>query len=482
MTPDTLIASRYRLRRRAGRGGMGEVWVGFDTVLGREVAVKLVNLAAGDDPVAAERFRREALATAALSHENVVTIFDAGTDGSTAFIVMELLPGPTLAGLLKDRAPLAIDRALELAEQIAAALAATHLVGVIHRDIKPSNLMLDGTGRLKVVDFGIARLAESTAQLTATSTVVGSATYMAPEQAAGQPASPGTDLYALGCVLMALLTGRPPFEGEHPLSILQQHMNTAPPRIRDRRPDAPPGVDNLVHQLLAKAPEHRPVDAGQVRDRITALRSSIDSTAPFPATQVATEVLTRPSGEATRVLPPPQIAAADASTNPTSRGRWSNRRLLAAGLAGTVALIGAMLLAPWLFGSPDPSEQNAARSPAAKSRSPQITPDSNTTTEAGSPNGQSSSPTTVAEALNQLRDTITAAQTSGDADPKALDDLLHRADDIEKQLADGHTQDLGKKLDDFDHRLDDLIREGKLTTEGATSIRQALTEVRTHLP
>ena len=276
MAPAMLLASRYELRRRLGRGGMGEVWVGFDTLLRREVAVKIVDLAAAEDPVVASRFRREARATAALSHEHVVTIFDYGTDGANAFLVMELLSGPTVAELIKQRGPLPVDLALDLAAQTAAALSATHRVGVIHRDIKPSNLILDRRDRLKVVDFGIARLTGATsAQLTAASTVVGSAPYMAPELASGQSATPASDLYSLGCVLMALLTGEPPFAGEHPLAVMQQHISTPAPRARERVPDISPAVDELVDQLLAKAPDHRPADAEQLLARITSIRRNL---------------------------------------------------------------------------------------------------------------------------------------------------------------------------------------------------------------
>lgn len=212
MTPGTLLAGRYRLVRPIDRGGMGQVWAGVDTVLQRDVAVKVMQVGT-DDPVAAGRFRTEAQATAALSHPNVVTIFDLGVDGPVAFLVMELLPGPTLATLVTDLGPLPVFEALLLAEQAAAGLSAAHQAGVVHRDVKPSNLMLDADNRLKVVDFGIARLAQSTSsRLTAANTVVGSAHYLSPEQAEGSPVDLRTDLYALGCVLMTLLTG-PPLRG-----------------------------------------------------------------------------------------------------------------------------------------------------------------------------------------------------------------------------------------------------------------------------
>ena len=237
---------------------MGQVWVGHDQLLDREVAVKVLDLSAGTDPAAGERFRREAQAAAALSHPSVVAVHDAGIDDGSAYLVMELLPGPSLDQVIRDRGPLPVDEALDLARQAAAGLAAVHAAGIVHRDVKPGNLMLDSAGRVKVVDFGIARLAEMTAtQVTAAGSVVGSPSYLAPEQARGDAATPASDHYALGCTLMVMLTGRPPFEAEQPVAVLRQHLDDAPPRVSERRADVPAGVDALVDDLLAKGPARR---------------------------------------------------------------------------------------------------------------------------------------------------------------------------------------------------------------------------------
>lgn len=208
---EPIIANRYRLDERIGRGAVGEVWRARDTTLNRDVAVKIVNLSAHPDPSAAARFRREARATAGLSHPNVVRVFDAGFDDpGEAFMVMELLGGPSL-GELAGR--ISVLEAVELTAQVAAGLGAAHDVGVIHRDVKPTNVMLDGVGdrrAAKVVDFGIARLAQSgDATLTAPATALGTAAYMSPEQASGTAVTPATDVYSLGCLLFALLTGKP---------------------------------------------------------------------------------------------------------------------------------------------------------------------------------------------------------------------------------------------------------------------------------
>lgn len=483
MTPGALLASRYELVRQLGHGGMGQVWLGRDTVLGRRVAVKVVDFTMTEDPMAAERFRREAQAAAALSHDNVVRVFDSGTDGSTAFLVMELLSGPTLADLIRDRAPLPLGVALELAEQTAAALAATHRVGIVHRDIKPSNLMLDARDRLKVVDFGIARLAESTAaQLTATSTVMGSAAYMAPEQASGQSATSATDLYALGCVLTALLTGRPPFDGEHPLAVLQQHMTAPPPRLRDRRPDVPAVVDDLIDRLLAKAPEQRPRDAELVREQLARFRNAPASPPlPVPTRPVLIEPHTAPLPTGPTALLAPATAGPP-SVRPPQRRWWQDWRAPATGAATLlVLLVGAAVV----------FENGGSGQPNTEPPQPQVveSPDNAMT---GTPERRDrgdrpdepahASPEHVdlATAVTGLRDAIESAAGS-DNEAKARDDLLRRVEHIEKRLADGNTKDLGRKLDEMDRRLDEVVRQGKLPAEEATAIRHALTQVEASL-
>lgn len=351
MSAERILAGRYELQQPIGRGGMGQVWSALDTRLRRQVAVKTVDLDASTDSVAAERFRQEAQATAALSHPNIVTIFDSGVDGGTAFIVMELLSGPSLEELVRTEGALDVDRALDYGAQVAAALGAAHAAGIVHRDIKPSNLMLDARGTLKVVDFGIARLdQERSSQLTATSTVVGSAPYLSPEQATGAVATPQSDLYSLGCVLVTLLTGEPPFAGEHPLSVLHQHLSATPPMPSSRRAEIGPAVDQLVAQLLAKSPADRPASARDVAARIQEIRRGHAGTralAPAGRDGAPTEVLrTQPvqrpvSGTAPRAAAPQRATAVAADQR---SGRGSGGWIVAALL--TLALLGG---AAWLF-------------------------------------------------------------------------------------------------------------------------------------
>ncbi|HEX3615754.1 MAG TPA: protein kinase, partial [Solirubrobacteraceae bacterium] len=198
-----VLAERYELLEVLGRGGMGVVYRARDRVLGRVVAVKVLPFDRAQDPVSVARFEREALAVAALSHRNIVAVFDAGSDGDTRFIVMEYLGGRTLAEVLRERGALDVEQAVDVAAQVASALAAAHRAGIVHRDIKPANVMLDEHGHIKVLDFGIARLV-SGLSLTQTAMVIGSAQYLAPELCRGASADARSDIYALGCVLYAL--------------------------------------------------------------------------------------------------------------------------------------------------------------------------------------------------------------------------------------------------------------------------------------
>ena len=361
MTPGEVLGARYELRQALARGGMGGVWVGYDRVLRRQVAVKVLDIGAAREDRAAVRFRHEATAAAALSHPNVVAVYDAGVEEGLAYLVMELLSGPTVADLIQQRGLLSVGLALDLARQAAEGLDAVHRVGVVHRDVKPGNLMLDQGGWLKVLDFGIARLAEATVpQLTASGTVFGSAAFLSPEQARGEAATAASDHYALGCVLMAMLTGRPPFAAEHPLGLLRQHLDAPPPRVRDRLPDVPAWVDELVDDLLAKDPERRADGvAALLRSRTWAPGSGQGASTALPAAAVPfppplAPTPAPPPGSPTVVLP-----TADASPPVPHAGNGLPRRvLLALGGAGLIALLAITGLLWVLAGDDDPTNQS----------------------------------------------------------------------------------------------------------------------------
>ncbi|MFC9394176.1 protein kinase [Streptomyces sp. NPDC057027] len=253
-----LVADRYRLHVCIGRGGMGEVWQATDEVLGRPVAVKLM-LAQVADPSAGDRFRLEAQTAARLSHPHVVGVFDFGTWDGKLFLVMELVEGDSLAGSPSNPLVLPAERAAVVAAHAAAGLAAAHRQGVVHRDIKPGNLLVDGEGTVKLADFGIARFVDDpSAALTTTGQIVGTGLYLAPERALGQPASPASDVYSLGCVLYQLLTGRPPFRADTATALLYQHIDTPPVPPSRLGAALPPDFETYLLSLLAKQPEQRP--------------------------------------------------------------------------------------------------------------------------------------------------------------------------------------------------------------------------------
>ncbi|MFD8637002.1 protein kinase [Streptomyces sp. NPDC059533] len=281
----SVLAGRYRLEELLGAGGMGQVWRGTDQRLHRQVAVKV--LARPGDRVLTTRLLAEARAAAAFSDPHVVAVHDVG-EGQlggvpSVFLVMELVDGRPLSEVLHE-GPLPVDDVVRWGEQICQALEAAHRAGVVHRDVKPSNVLITGTGRMKLCDFGIARRAVATQGLTATGAAIGTPGYMAPEQIRGDTVGPATDLYALGCLLYELLTGLPPFTGEA-LSVLSRHLERTPISVRERRPEVPVALDRLVGQLLAKDPGQRPVSAAVVGDALLdAGRGRVATRIPPPAT------------------------------------------------------------------------------------------------------------------------------------------------------------------------------------------------------
>ena len=208
-----VLGGRYRVERELGRGGMAKVFLGTDTVLGRQVAIKLLAPQFADDESFVQRFRREAQAAAQISHQNIVSVFDTGSDDGVHFIVMEHVEGRTLAEFLAGGGRIMPDRAIDIAMDVCRALEAAHAQGVIHRDIKPGNIMLNPRGDVKVTDFGIARMTATAETIAQTAAVLGTAAYLSPEQAQGLPVDGRSDIYSLGCVLYEMVTGRPRSSG-----------------------------------------------------------------------------------------------------------------------------------------------------------------------------------------------------------------------------------------------------------------------------
>src|SRR3954463_10098077 len=252
---NTLFDGRYRIVRKLGTGGMANVYLAEDEVLGRRVAIKILNDRHAGDEQFVERFRREAKNAASLSHPNIVSIYDRGEAEGTYYIAMEYLDGRSLKEVIDADAPLESDRAIEYALQILAALRFAHRNGIVHRDIKPHNVLVDDEGRLKVTDFGIARSGVS--QMTEVGSIIGTAQYLSPEQARGAAVGPTSDIYSVGVVLYEMLTGEVPFSGDTAVGIMMKHQSAIPDPPSRRNPQVPRDLDLIVLRALAKNPKHR---------------------------------------------------------------------------------------------------------------------------------------------------------------------------------------------------------------------------------
>jgi eukaryotic-like serine/threonine-protein kinase len=252
-----VLAERYLLEELVGTGGMSSVFRAHDQLLDRKVALKVLHQQYSDDADYVERFRREARSVASLSHPNIVTVIDRGEHQGRQFIVFEYVDGENLKRLIERSGPLPVEQALEVAIQIARGLSFAHQEGLVHRDVKPQNVLLNGDGRAKVTDFGIARSLDVKHGLTQTGTVLGTSDYIAPEQAQGQRVDEHTDVYSLGVVLYELLTREVPFPGENFVAVAMRHINEEPPSVAQRRPDVPPRVEAAVRRAMQKEPSDR---------------------------------------------------------------------------------------------------------------------------------------------------------------------------------------------------------------------------------
>ncbi len=287
---NTLFDGRYRILRKLGTGGMANVYLAEDEVLGRRVAIKILDdRHAGDDQFV-ERFRREAKNAASLSHPNIVSIYDRGEAEGTYYIAMEYLDGRSLKELIVARGPAPVHVAVDYARQILAAIRFAHRHGIVHRDIKPHNVLVDGEGRLKVTDFGIARAGAS--QMTEAGSIIGTAQYLSPEQAKGAPVDQTSDLYSVGVVLYELLTGVVPFSGDTPVEIAMKHLSAIPEPPSVKRAEVPRDLDLVVMRALAKDPAERYHSAEEMD---ADLRRVSRGVAISPATEeAATAIISRP--------------------------------------------------------------------------------------------------------------------------------------------------------------------------------------------
>ena len=354
---DKVYGARYRLIRRIAIGGMGEVWEAKDDVILRNVAIKILKPEYTGDPGFLERFRTEARHAAKVNHEGIADVYDYGEDSGNAFLVMELVPGESLATILEKEKSLAPNRVLEIVAQTARALHEAHVAGLVHRDIKPGNLLITPTGEVKITDFGIARVADQVS-LTATGQVMGTVQYLAPEQATGKPATPSTDVYSLGVVAYEAISGKRPFSGETQMAIALAQINEPPPPLDE-------SIDESIRKLIFDCLQKRPADR---------VASALE------LAQRAEELLGKPAkGRAnTRVLPvlpeeQPETTAIDLEEQ---EGKpplvWPWIALIVALIITATILIFAMVTKS--NPSPTPSPSQSATQSATPSATPIETP------------------------------------------------------------------------------------------------------------
>ncbi len=352
--PETIIDGRYRVISRLGSGGMADVYLAQDQLLGRDVAVKVLHHHFAEDQEFVERFRREASSAAALSHPNIVAIFDRGEWNGTYYIAMEYVAGRTLKALVREHGALEPAAAIEIVVQILRAARFAHRRGVIHRDLKPHNVILDEEGRARVTDFGIARAGAS--DMTLTGSIMGTAQYLSPEQAQGHAVSASSDLYSIGVILYELLTGAVPFEGETAVAIAFKQVSAEPHPPSALNPALPASLDAVVLRMLAKDPAQRYASADELiaaleheRQLLPALSAAATGTIPDARVHHAPQPLPPRAGAGSMLLAAPgtgQYELEDPSMRADGRPGWQRGALwaLAILLVAGVAVLAAVLL------------------------------------------------------------------------------------------------------------------------------------------
>ena len=335
------LGGRYRVERELGRGGMAKVFLGTDTVLGRTVAIKVLAPQFADDEGFVKRFRREAQAAARISHPCIVSVFDTGSDDGVHYIVMEFVEGRTLAEFLTGGGRIMPDRAIAIGQDVCRALDAAHAQGVIHRDIKPGNIMINPRGEVKVTDFGIARMTTTAETVAQTAAILGTASYLSPEQAQGQAVDGRSDLYSLGCVLFEMVTGRPPFLGDSPVAVASKQVLEQPVPPSKLNTDVTQDLDAVILRALAKNPANRYQSAEEFRADLERVARGLPVEATPVLAPAATQAFDRPA-QRTEVLPP---------TEPERRSPW----VPVAVTLILIAVLGAVLwfLAATLLGGDD---------------------------------------------------------------------------------------------------------------------------------
>jgi hypothetical protein len=472
-----VLADRYELGPVLGQGGMARVHQGLDRQLGRQVAIKVLAPPFDRDREFVERFRREARAAAGLSHPNIVAVFDSGSDDGTHFIVTELVEGETLADRLRRDGPMPPADAVAVAVDIARALVAAHTRGLIHRDIKPGNVMLLPDGRVKVVDFGIARAAGSDT-LTNTGVVLGSTAYLSPEQAGGQPVDERADLYSLGCVLYEMLTGQVPFRADTPIATMYRHVNEDAPPPSTIAP-VQPELEDVVLRCLEKDPKRRFPSAAELEDALLAVplaqggdtmrleTAGAAETQPVATVDAVGEVV---DADGARTEPVPAAAGggggglrsrrtepSHARPRPTPR---NHRPWFVAALV--VALLGALT---WVLiaATSDPLRPKAAARDAAQETAQDALPPD--------------TPVTFANAWSRLVSAIASAQAGDDISDKVAEELTKKANELLDAYREGDPEKLAESLQHLHEELAKAVEDGEIAPSAAGAVDTAISDL-----
>jgi eukaryotic-like serine/threonine-protein kinase len=453
-----VLANRYAVGELLGRGGMAEVYLATDRVLDRPVAFKVLGGWLAHDGTFVERFRREALAAARISHPNLVAVFDAGSEEGVHYIVMEHVPGETLADVLRREGRLDADRATKIAASVADALAVAHAARIVHRDVKPANVMLTPDGRTKLMDLGIARSIDGDS-ITHASSILGTAGYISPEQARGDPVDHRSDIYSLGCVLYEMLTGRQPFEAQDPLAVAYKHVHEAPVPPTSLEPSIPPALEAVILRAMEKEPAAR-------FQSVADLASALEDRA-FPVAPVT----------ATTPMPPitpttPLSTAARADTLPRRVDRATGRRPLVPLLLvlAALAMLGGLAFA--LF-SGDPPAGRAAptHSPSASissSPSPSRSPSTSPTPSPADP---------VQEAVAALQGVVAQGVSDGDITDKAAEEIQKGLDEALHEFAGGDTEKAIEKLGDLEKKVDGLVEHEEIAHSERQKLDKAIEDL-----
>ena len=424
---ERILAGRYRVEETLGEGGTSSVWRGVDVVLDRNVAIKVLR-SRGDERFVA-RFRREAQAAAALNHPNIVSVYDTGSDNGVQYIVMELVEGETLADVLRREGPLPPQRAVAMGAAIARALHAAHGAGLVHRDVKPGNVMVTPTGEVKVMDFGIARGAADDT-LTQTGTVIGTAAYLAPEQARGDKADPRTDVYALGCVLFEMVTGRPPFIGGSALELAYQHVNEDPSPPSELAP-VPADLEAAIMRALDKDPDRRFPSAKAMLNALSGTEAGRD---------------TEPSPPPTDVLPTAPVAPL------RPRRRWL--------LVATLAALGAAAAGLIVLTAEEERAAPGGPRPRGGAGTKQVQP--------------TPSPLTVEGAFSALDELVAAGASAGGISEEVAQKLAERSGEAAAKYVAGDAVGALQGLAEAQNDLDEAAAEGEVTAPWVERVGQAI--------